>query len=325
MPSTLIVGNVIHTNDLGSYNYAKGFSSGSKRRNSEGGRGLWRAGLIPPAVVTMDYVQIGTSGNAVDFGDATGGVHIGTGLSNGSLALYAGGHDPSAATDTIEYVRVGTISNASEWNELSSARYGITGCSNGSRGIFAGGNPGYVDTMDYVTIETNSEAIDFDNLSEGRYAPEAISDGNRGLFGGGFEPAAVTTVDFMTIQTLSAASDWSELSQGRAFTGAVTDGKIGLWCGGVNATVYLDTCDYLAISGAGTAATDFGELTQSRGNKVAATSDGNRGVFGGGYAGPSAAANTNVIDYITIALHQDAIDFGDLTQIRRYLDSTSGE
>ena len=41
---------------------------------------------------------------------------------------------------------------------------------------------------------------------------------------------------------------------------------------------------------------------------------GDRGLFGGGYASP---ANTNVIDFISIAAAGNATDFGDLTQAGR--------
>ena len=49
-------------------------------------------------------------------------------------------------------------------------------------------------------------------------------------------------------------------------------------------------------------------MTQARAG-LGATSDGSRGVFGGG-ANP---ANVNTIDYITIAIPGNATDFGDLT------------
>lgn len=46
---------------------------------------------------------------------------------------------------------------------------------------------------------------------------------------------------------------------------------------------------------------------------------GDRGLFGGGYT----TSYSNTIDYVTIATPSNAIDFGDLTNARRYLASCS--
>ena len=70
MPSTLIVGEVIHTNDLSSYNFA---SSGVAKNSMFGFRAVYWGGSPPPntAVDTLDYFAIGTISNAADFGEIT--------------------------------------------------------------------------------------------------------------------------------------------------------------------------------------------------------------------------------------------------------------
>ena len=102
-------------------------------------------------------------------------------------------------------------------------------------------------------------------------------------------------------------------------TGAKIDkmfGDRGVFGGGAPPT--LNTIDYIAISTLGNA-TDFGDLTQAR-YGLAATSDGSRGVFGGGYDGGD---SVNTLDYITIATPGNATDFGDLTQSREVFVATS--
>ena len=78
--------------------------------------------------------------------------------------------------------------------------------------------------------------------------------------------------------------------------------------------------DYIAIDTTGNA-TDFGNLTVARFG-IGATSDGSRGVFGGGQLADS--SKTDVIDYITIANTGNATDFGDLEDERYLCTSTSG-
>ena len=72
MPSTLIVGEVIHTHDLSSYSFVKG--GNSKQQNWCGGRGVFCAG--GPDKSIMDYINIGTSGNAADFAEEHTGYSI---------------------------------------------------------------------------------------------------------------------------------------------------------------------------------------------------------------------------------------------------------
>ena len=64
--------------------------------------------------------------------------------------------------------------------------------------------------------------------------------------------------------------------------------------------------------------TDYGDLFYAMGN-AGGTSNGTRGVFGGG----AGAAYTNIIQYITIATTGDAADFGDLTFTRIPYGATS--
>ena len=85
----------------------------------------------------------------------------------------------------------------------------------------------------------------------------------------------------------------------------------------------VNTIDYITIATPGNA-TDFGDLTVGRYGLVA-TSDGSRGVFGGGFEQGAAAIYHNTIDYITISTPGNATDFGDLTEARRYVATTSGD
>ena len=68
-------------------------------------------------------------------------------------------------------------------------------------------------------------------------------------------------------------------------------------------------------------ATDFGNLTQSRGDS-GSCSDGTYGVWMGGNYG---ATLYNTIDYITIATTGNATDFGDILSATRNRAGASGD
>ena len=68
-------------------------------------------------------------------------------------------------------------------------------------------------------------------------------------------------------------------------------------------------------------AADFGDLI-AKTFYLSGASSKTRGVWGGGYVSPS-NANTNVIQFVTIASAGDASDFGDLTTARRLTASCS--
>ena len=100
----------------------------------------------------------------------------------------------------------------------------------------------------------------------------------------------------------------------------VNGGNRGVFGGGY-ASSTPNVIDYITIPTLGNA-TDFGDLSLPN-SGLGGCSNGSRGLFGGGY--PTQAngsrANTNTIEYITIATTGNVTDFGDLTQARRSLSA----
>ena len=157
-------------------------------------------------------------------------------------------------------------------------------------------------------------------------AVEKILFGDRGVFGGGINYPAndtLNTIDYISISTTGNATDFGDLTQARYALAATSDGSRGVFGGGGSSPAVwpygplVNTIDYIPIATPGNA-TDFGDLTQTR-YHLAATSDGSRGVFGGGLNYP----RVNTIDYIPISTPGNATDFGDLTLARGYLAATS--
>ena len=80
------------------------------------------------------------------------------------------------------------------------------------------------------------------------------------------------------------------------------------WSGPYDKTNIID---YITITTAGNA-TDFGDLTETRG-LAGAGSSRTRGLFCGGAINPSPLKTSNTVDYVTIASTGNAVDYGDLT------------
>ena len=132
-----------------------------------------------------------------------------------------------------------------------------------------------------------------------------LDGGARGLFAAGqINPTGNTnTIDYITISTLGNAITFGTLVNGARHTpGSCASSTRGIIAGGSGAG---NAIDFITISSTGNSA-DFGDLTQAR-NDIAGFSNQTRGIFGGGYVGPT----VNTIDYITIASTGNAVDFGD--------------
>ena len=155
------------------------------------------------------------------------------------------------------------------------------------------------------------------NLGGGTGSNEGI--GARGVFGNRAEPTVTDSIDYITISTLGNAQLFGESTDARYTYSSCSSSTRGFMAGGTPGTV--DTIDYVTFSSTGDAV-DFGNLTQARWLMMDGCSSSTRGLFAGGLH-PSPSTNFDIIDYITMASAGNAVDFGNLTQSRRYGESCS--
>ena len=149
------------------------------------------------------------------------------------------------------------------------------------------------------------------------------SNGSRGVFAGSSYDNIVNVIDYITIGSTGNATDFGDLTQATFDLSAASNVTRGVFAGGSTAdssSGATNVISYITIASTGNA-TDFGDLTVAR-QALGGTSDGSRGVFGGGYH--SGGTTVNVIDYITISSTGNATDFGDLTTSRLGVGATSG-
>lgn len=298
-----------------------------------GDRGLHIGGLLVDNVTSINVIQyfdITSTGNAIDFGDLVTTVYTSGACSNSTYALSGGGYD-GAKTNVIEYVTVATTSNSSDFGDLTVERYSTSASSNGTYGLWSGGNTGSgtygSDVIDYVTIASTGNAADFGILTVARSLVTSFANSTYSVTAGGrtgnTSSTMVNTIDYVTVATTSNASDFGDLGSILEATASVSDDTYGVIGGGrdgLNPQDYLNTIQYVTIDTPSNT-TDFGYLTVARA-ELGGCSNGTRGAFSGGYGNTNGIFNT--IDYVTITSPSNATDLGDLLQNNRLGCATSG-
>ena len=144
--------------------------------------------------------------------------------------------------------------------------------------------------------------------------------GTRGLFAGGYNPspspgACTDTVDYITIETLGNSQDFGNLVDARHAGGQLSDRTRAVYAGGRGPTTPggSDTANitFTTIASTGDYADSSGDLSAAVG--VRGTSNSTRGLFGS-----TIFPYTDTIEYVTIQSLGNAIDFGNLTEVRGY-------
>ena len=265
------------------------------------GRGVFGGGNPGTANNTMQYVQIQSQGNALDFGDLTVARQA-SGLGSATRGVFGGNAHPNG--DTMDFITIASTGNAVDFGNLQSSLNGRASAANLTRGIFAGGGtPTVSNEIDFITIATLGNASDFGDLSVARRNHAGVASPTRAVFAGGDAGSTTDTIDFVTIATTGNATDFGNLSAARETAGGASSSTRGVFMGGYTSGD-VDVIEYITIATTGNA-TDFGNLSAARRNG-GSVSNNIRGLYAGGHPA------VNIIEFVTIASTGDANDFGDL-------------
>lgn len=294
---------------------------------SVGNRGVFNGGN--GGLTVLDYINIDTISNAINFGANTISKTSFSGTSNGSndRGIFGGGY---SAINVIEYITIMIQSNALDYGDLTIGRHGQGGLSNNinNRGVFAGGSDGgtFFNVIDYVNISTTNNALDFGDLTTTKVYCASASNGinNKGLTSGGHVSSNV--IDYFMLSVLGNSVDYGDLTLGRHGVASTSNhiNNRAIIVGGTttgDGSSTVNVIDYMTISTQSNAL-DFGDLYTNRGFHLSSTSNGinNRGVNGGSW---NPSVTTNIIDYVNISVLSNSTDFGDLTVSRGQPGSTS--
>ena len=292
----------------------------NQRVNSAGGRAVIPGGYNPSlspvasrSLNTIEYLEINTTGNALDFGDLSFGSASGGSCGSSTRGLIGGSYISPSVTgslNNIDYITIATTGNGADFGDLTQGRSYLASFSSSTRGIWAGGvgnigSPYMSNVIDYVTIATTGDATDFgDSADVAYYGAQGASSPTRGIWSGG-NPAE-DMIQYVTIASTGNANDFGNLSADRKGPSEASSSTRCIIAGGYTPTV-LNTMEYITIASTGNAQ-DFGDLTFG-GAYIAGTSNSVRAVWTGRYSAPAA---TNTIEYTEIQTLGNAQDFGDL-------------
>lgn len=255
---------------------------------------------------TMDSVLIGSTGNAIDFGDATIAAKGGAGCGSSTRGLVAAGSTTDGNTNTtnvIEYFGYTALQNAVDFGDLAQNLENISACSNDTRALFAQGQTNGATAQQqavYVTIATAGNATNFGNVNTVRMSAGCASS-TRGIFGGGY---VSDRIEYVTIASTGNGTFFGSLINSPYGVASCSSSTRGLFAGG-DTGGYTNVIQYITIASIGNA-TDFGDLTAAR-FAVSGGSSSTRAIFSAGIT----TGISNIIDYVEIATLGNAVDFGD--------------
>ena len=270
----------------------------------------------------IQYINIATTGNAVDFGDAIDPNSRGGGtMSSRTRGIITRPSDD----DTLEFITIASTGNSQEFGEDSIANQGAV-FSNQTRGVNMSGNTSN-NSISYITIAQLGNAVDFGDITTsgtgvhgsaglgnqtrgisvvGRIAPSPNNDGN--------------TMHYVTISTLGNSADYGDLSATTYASGTAANATRGLIFSARNggSPAQSNMIDFVTIASLGNSVR-FGELARSNtphtSNSGSGVASPTRAVYCGGYGTPASQYSVlNTMEYVQIMTEGNSIDFGDLAQ-----------
>jgi len=185
---------------------------------------------------TMDYVQINTLSDSLDFGDLTIARYVVAACSSATRGIIPGGNGNPAELRTIDVVTMSSVGNATEFGDMMQRRWGLGASSNSIRAIIAAGRnnsaSSTINSIESLTIASNGSSVDFGSLTTPRDRFTSCASQTRSLFiGGQNNPAGTVTnsIEFITIATGGAAEDFGDQHNSTQYaTGSCSDSHGGL-------------------------------------------------------------------------------------------------
>ena len=314
-----------------------GILSRAPENETGGTRGVWAGGSTePPGQVfdIMDFVNIETTGDFVDFGDlpaTRGETHLGT-VADKVRGFCCGG---DGNVNTIYAWAHASTGSASDYADLAYLSKNGFGLSNQVRGVigrgWGGPNPvGYTGDISYFTMASQATGVDFGDFTSAtgdskHYAGGGMCDGTRGVIVRAYDGSNYTNaLEYINVMTTGNPSDFGDLSSNHnSFTATNANGVRGIIGGGYQPSPsnFFNTIQFITMQTLGNT-TDFGDLTGTR-SQMQGCNSRTRCVYSGGIQTAPVATGLTTSDYIQMMSTGNAVDFGDSTQGRRQMCGAS--
>ena len=269
---------------------------------------------------TIDYVNVDTTGDALDFGNlnSEGHGYCLAGTASRTRAVFFGGRDdptPASSFNVIQYLTISSTGDSIDFGDITGRNaYFMQAGGDSTRGITSGGmtSPGNVMSNDiqYITIAATGNSIEFGDLTQTQSSGGSFSSPTRMIVvGGRSTPSSSTNViQFVTTSTLGNATDFGDTLESGLNRSGSSNSVRGVY-GGWGQSPQSNSIEYITMATLGNG-TDFGDLTIAKGSRESVSSP-TRAVFAGG-----SDPNVDVIDYVQIMSTGNALDFGDMQSAR---------
>ena len=300
--------------------------AGSTEKRGPRSRGVFGGGTVDPSNQNMiDFINIQSLGNAIDFGDLPFAKDRPNGLGNSTRGLFVAGRGPASPyyINNIEYITISSQGNAEDFGDISYLAWETRGGNNDTRGIVGGGYLPNVNknNIDFIQLATFGNGTDFGDLTYYVQGHASTASPTRVVwFGGLGNPNGTTqsdastknnTITFVEIATTGNAENFGTLPTKLNSATASSNGVRGFVMGGQ--TSPLSSSDIFTIIFATKGdATDFGDnLATSPGYlpHIGTVANKNTAIVAGG-------VTINVIQSFSMATTGQSADFGDLTVAR---------
>ena len=292
-----------------------------------GTRGVLAGGYTPSTWVnTIDYINVSSTANAINFGDLTEarGDFSGT-ISSRTRGCFAGGYFPTGTVryNVIDYVTIASTGDAINFGDLTRTSNSGTPVSNAIRGLYGGGyypSNNRTNIIDYFTIASTGNAKDFGDLAQQTRHAWGCASPTRGIFAGGNatpDPNGIYAgITYVEIMTQGTSADFGDLTMAKQTPYGASNTIRGCFNSGYNPSSphYSNAVDYITIATLGNAL-DYGDLVTAVNHTSAVTSPTLIVMYGGN--------NKNEIQYHQIMSTGDFVDFGNLTESRGSCSSCS--
>ncbi len=276
-----------------------------------GVRALIGGGITSPAdIKAIDYVNIASAGDAVNFGDLIREQRHAAGMGSSTRGIFSGGYKTSnGGSNVIEYVTFSTKGDTTDFGDTNNGNSWSHGTmSNATRGIVAGGAGANDNTkIEYFTMASTGNTVDFDANVGGNRDYTCVASPTRGIITGGHSGSDSSGIKFITMATTGTISTFGSLtksihgnysnSTGSSSTRGVIGPKSGIGY------------EYVTFATTGNSI-DFGDpLTTKSTSAFGAMCSTVRMLTAGG----SQPSQSNSIEYLSIPTGGVAVDFGNLT------------
>ena len=272
----------------------------------------------------IDYFNLSTGGDALNFGDLVTAATNQSGTGNKIRGLYQQGY-VGGGHNVIQYITIASKGDSIDFGDNDNTDYGGQAVASSTRAVLCGGSG--VNTMSYVQIMTTGNSVEFGDAGTRSFYRGSAQSPVRGiLYAGNYNQVYQNKVSTFIIASKGNTVPWGESSSRTNYVSGGSNSVRGIFSMGKGYPTHvaeqktIESCE-IASSGLGV---EFGELTEQRG-RASATSSQTRVVIAGGQnTSPSSPANKNkTAEYVNIASRGNGVFFGDLTVARDQFGGTS--